>query len=100
MRAFGRFGALMAMLVVFSFVLSTVARAREGPTKQTIAVEQVMVDAPIVASIPPMTIGYDVICNLATNQIPSRAQPARVSTAERQIKYTGIRLQPGYVLLA
>lgn len=58
----------VGFLVVMAFTLSlaTVALARGAPTKKAFTAQAaVSVDvSPIVANVPPMVVGYDVIENL------------------------------------
>lgn len=99
---------LAAMLLV---ALSSIALARGAPEKQkAFVVEQVMTVevAPYVASVPPMTVGFDVIQNISKNE--TRQLP--VTTDRRRQSTTGERhslnsdslslkaLRPELVLLA
>jgi len=97
---------LAAMLLAS---LSSIALARGAPEKQkAFAVEQVMtVDvAPMVASVPPMTVGYDVILNISEKQTTHTA----VTTERRRQSTTRAvqsgatrshnRAAPAFVLLA
>lgn len=57
---------LVALLVIS---LVSIALARAAPTKEKVITDQAIVSvqaAPVIASVPPMTVGYDVICNLST----------------------------------
>lgn len=64
----------LAIVTVLCWAMASVALARGAPTKNAFTTAAVSVDAvmPTVAlrNVPPMTAGYDVICNLSTPAEP------------------------------
>lgn len=58
---------VMLILSVVSFALATARHVVPGATDQ-VAIVSVENTAPVIApqNVPPMTVGYDVICNLST----------------------------------
>lgn len=72
----------MLMPIVLIAMVISFALARGAPNEQNIFTDQAIVSvdvSPTVASVPPMTIGYDVICNLSTPAI-DRAGTAQSMT--------------------
>jgi hypothetical protein len=59
----------MLMPVVLIAMTISFASARGAPNEQNPFTDQAIVSvdvSPTVANVPPMTVGYDVICNLST----------------------------------
>lgn len=64
---------IFAVLMMFALVAATsaIAQARgTPPSEQPFAIVKVSVspDAPVVSSVPPLTVGYDVIQNLSESK--------------------------------
>lgn len=57
---------LLGLLLVMTMVFASIALARGAPNENAFTQAAVSVDAPAVANVPPMTVGYDVICNITT----------------------------------
>jgi low affinity Fe/Cu permease len=96
--------SLVGFLLVFALVVMSVsvAVARGAPQQKAFAVEQVMTVevAPTVASVPPMTVGFDVIQNISESKtlLNSRIMERwrQSTTVDRYIS----KAAPAYVLLA
>ena len=95
---------LLGFVVIAAFVLAlaTVAMARGAPqSEQSIPFVEVIVtpSAPVVCSVPPLTVGYDVIQNLSE----SKTLKPSVTTERRRQSTTGDentnRARPRVVLL-
>jgi hypothetical protein len=59
----------VAIVAVFMLCMTSVALARGAPTREKAFSDQAIVSAhvaPVVANVPPMTTGYDVIENIST----------------------------------
>lgn len=67
---------LLGFLLVLTMVFASIALARGAPNENAFTQAAVSVDAPVVANVPPMTVGYDVICNITT---PAYSRFASVS---------------------
>lgn len=100
--------ALLAMLLIVSVM--SISFARSAPQKdQVVAASQALPDvittpAPVLQSGPPMSTGYDVICNLSTpKEVVTTTRRGRSTTGDRRIASTNYsrlnRLAPAQVLL-
>lgn len=59
----------VAIVAVLVLCMASIALARGAPTKQKAFTSQAVVSvqvAPVVANVPPMTTGFDVIENIST----------------------------------
>lgn len=102
------------LAVVLMVAVASIALARGAPAKQkAFSHQSVSVDAvtPIVAlrNVPPMTTGYDVICNLAQAAKIVSADTSARSKLSATVDWRGFRTnayltrsgpQPALVLLA
>lgn len=72
---------MLAVLVLLAFIFTAIPLARAGPTNEPTVTEQAIVEAvPIVVdSVPPMTTGFDVICNI-TNVAADTSDMSRLSS--------------------
>lgn len=78
---------MLAVLVLLAFIFTVIPLARAGPTKEKAFTHQAVLTetvAPTVANVPPMTVGYDVICNLTNAVIRAgNAQSISADTPEQ-----------------
>lgn len=95
---------IFAVLMLFALVAATsaIAQARGAPPdKHQFAVVKAMLtpDAPVVSSVPPLTVGYDVILNKSE----SKTLMPSVTTERRRQSTTGdvfaYRARPQIVML-
>lgn len=96
---------ILAVLMLFTFsvtMLALVEARGAPPTDHSFAVAKVQVSpvAPMVSSVPPLTVGYDVIQNLSD----SKTITPSVTTERRRQSTTGawqiVRRGPEIVMLA
>lgn len=97
---------MLAVLVLLAFIFTVIPLARAGPTNDQAATEQATVEAmPIVVdSVPPMTTGFDVICNISSAADTSGMSRLSSTVAERSANEAATvrtaRSAPHYVMLA
>lgn len=80
--------SMLSVALIFSMV--SIALARGEPAKQKAFTTQSVASVdvtPVVASVPPMTVGYDVICNLATL---TTVQPVTADTSANRRQSTTV----------
>lgn len=87
---------LIGFIVIMAFVMATasMAFARGAPTKEKVFTHQaIVVDvvAPNVAlrSVPPRTVGYDVICNLSKTDVIANFDTKTNTTGKVRQSATG-----------
>jgi hypothetical protein len=83
---------IVAVLMLFALVAATSATAfarGAPPSKKSFVTASVIVtpEAPVVSSVPPLTVGYDVIQNLSESQTLKTS----VTTERRRQSTTGAR---------